>query len=196
MAYTLVVEKQQARIVFVKDSAAPLLTDALWPSTSHNYVLWPKSVGAAVFASPWNHVISDGVIVQSPCTYASVARQNAMKGELLVHLARAVNRNRRLVCKEYLLVQDIVYEKKFVAASEFIRTGQSSNMAWLTAASENSGLSLLQEANQIVFRHTQADNILLDSETKRQTFTRRILQSTATDADALRAEITSYERKG
>lgn len=196
MSYTIVVEKREARIVFIRNSAAPLLTDALWPSTSHNYVLWPKLVASSVWASPWNHVITNDVIVPSPCSYAVVARQNSVKGELLVHLARAINRNRRLVCKEYLLVQDIVYEKKFVAAADFIRTGASQNMAWLVAASENSGLSLMQEAHQIVFRHTQADNILLDSETQRQTFTRRILRATATDTEALRAEITAYERKG
>lgn len=196
MAYTLVVEKTEARIVCIKDAAAPLLTDSLWPSTSHNYMLWPKIVKTEVFASPWNYVITDGMIVASPCAYASVARQNSIKGELLVHLARAVNRNRRLVCKEYLLAQDTVYEKKFVAASDFIRTGVSQNMAWLQAAAENSGLTLLQEAHQIVFRHTQADNILLNSETQRKDFTKRILQSTATNTDALRAEITAYERKG
>jgi len=198
MAYTLIVEKEEARIVFIRDATAPLLLDALWPPVGYNYLHWPFAVSDEVLAAPWNYVIQGNKIVASTYTFQSNAIENAKRGGLLVQLARATNRHRRMVLKEDIQGQADVYRLKADEATRFLADTQQSPSAfpWLSETAAFESLTLEQSANQIMFRHTQQQAILRHTENQRRWFTRRILTAGVNELETVRTELTDYERRG
>lgn len=198
MAYTLIVEKEEARVVFIRDATTPLLLDALWPPVGYNYLHWPLPVSEEMLLTPWNYFIREGKIVVSKYEFQNKARENALRGGLLVQLARATNRHRRMVFKEDVIGQAEVYRLKTDEATRFLAdTAQNPNLfPWLSETAVFEGFTLEQSANQIMFRHTQSQSILRHTENQRRWFTRRILTAGSNELETVRTELTAYERRG
>lgn len=198
MAYTLIVEKNEARIVFIRDANQPLLLDALWPPVGYNYLFWNKSVDAEVLKTPWLYRIQGEKIVAAPYAFAANAEENARRGQLLVQLARATNRHRRVVLKEDLIGQETIYRLKAEEATRFLAdpTQSQESFPWLREAAAFEGLSIKQAANQVIFRYTQAQQVLRHTENKRRWFTRRILTAASNELATVQRELTEYERRG
>lgn len=198
MAHTLIVEKEEARIVFIREATVPLLLDALWPPVGYNYLQWNGPVDDAVLAAPWNYVIQGNKLVASQYAFQSNAAENARRGGLLVQLARATNRHRRMVLKEDIQGQADVYRLKAEEATRFLADTQQNPISfpWLSETAAFEGLSLEQSANQIMFRHTQSQAVLRHTENQRRWFTRRILTAGSNELETVQTELTSYERRG
>jgi hypothetical protein len=198
MAYTLIVEKEEARVVFIRDAHIPLLLDALWPPVGYNYLLWTGALTEDMLAKPWNYLVQGNKLVSSPYVAEVNAIENALRGGLLVQLARATNRHRRMVFKEDVIGQAEVYRLKTDEATRFlVNTEQNPNdFPWLSETAAFEGLTLEQSANQIMFRHTQSQAVLRHTENQRRWFTRRILTAGGNELETVRTELTAYERRG
>jgi hypothetical protein len=199
MAYTLIVEKSEARVLFIKDASVPLLLDALWPTVAYNYVLYPLVIPSeAILREPWNYVLQGPTFVAKPYPYVENAKENAHRANMLVQLAKATNRHRRMVVKEDLLGQDLVYALKTSEAQRFLAdTSQPPAMfPWLSQEAAFDSMTLAEAANHIIFRHTQAQQILIYTERRRREFTRRILSLGMQELATVQNELTDYERRG
>lgn len=199
MAYTLIVEKSEARVLFVKDASVPLLLDALWPTVAYNYVLYPLPIPSeAILREPWNYVLQGPTFVAKSYPYVDNARENAQRANMLVQLAKATNRHRRMVVKEDLLGQDLVYAIKTSEAQRFLAdvTQPASMFPWLAQDAAFDGMTLAEAANHVIFRHTQAQQILLYTERRRREFTRSILSVGMQELATVQNELTDYERRG
>lgn len=198
MAHTLIVEKEEARVVFIREATVPLLLDALWPPVGYNYLQWHGPVDAAVLTAPWNYIVQGTKFVASPYAFQSNAAENARRGGLLVQLARVINRHRRMVLKEDIQGQAEVYRLKAEEATRFLADTQQSptSFPWLAETAAFEGLSLEQSANQIMFRHTQSQSVLRYTENQRRWFTRRILTAQSNELETVQTELTAYERRG
>lgn len=201
MAYTLVIEKSESRIVFVSDAHDSLLLDALWPTVGYNYWKRTGNLDTAVLKAPWLYVVQQGgAIVAKPYALVKTAEGNNIRGKLLVQLARATNRHRRMVLKEDLIGQDSVYSYKvkdaerYLAASDTVKAHD--RFPWLQDAAEFDSITLEQAANNILFRKTQAEDVLRYTENRRRRLTRRILTTPINELDAVRNDLTEYERRG
>jgi hypothetical protein len=199
MSRTLIVEKcDPPRLAFTADAHAPLLFDALWPSIGFNYLYWSESIDSAVLQAPWNYVIRDNKIVYEPSNNTESARENAARARLLMQLARATNRHRRQFIKEDLLGQDLVYGLKAQEAQRFLTdvNQRPEGFPWLQNAASFEGLTMEQSARQIIFRYTQAQELLNHTENQRRMFTRRILTTPWNQLETVANELRDYERRG
>lgn len=199
MSRTLIVEKcDPPRLAFTADANAPLLFDALWPSIGFNYLYWSEPLDSKVIQAPWNYVIRDNKIVYEPSNNTESARENAARARLLMQLARATNRHRRQFIKEDLLGQDLVYGMKAQEAHRFLQdvNQRPEGFPWLQNAASFEGLTMEQSARQIIFRYTQAQELLNHTENQRRMFTRRILTTPWNQLETVANELRDYERRG
>lgn len=198
MAYTLIVEKTEARIVFIRDAHQPLLLDALWPPVGYNYLFWNKPLADEVLKTPWLYTFQGEKIVATPYAHKQNAEENARRGTLLVQLARATNRHRRTVIKEDLEGQETIYRLKAEEATRFLADPAQSpdSFPWLRESAAFEGLTIQQAANQIIFRYAQTQQVLRYTENQRRWFTRRILTAASNELATVQNELTEYERRG
>jgi hypothetical protein len=199
MPRTLIVEKSNPpRLMFTLDPNAPHLFDALWPSIGFNYLYWGGAIQEAVLQTPWDYVIRDDKIVYEPANNSESARENAARARLLMQLARATNRHRRQFIKEDLIGQDLVYGLKAQEAHRFLQdvNQRPEGFPWLQNAASFEGLTMEQSARQIIFRYTQAQELLNHTENQRRMFTRRILTTPWNQLETVANELRDYERRG
>ena len=199
MPRTLIVEKSNPpRLMFTLDPNAPHLFDALWPSIGFNYLYWGGAIQEAVLQTPWDYVIRDDKIVYEPANNSESARENAARARLLMQLARATNRYRRQVIKEDLVGQDLVYGLKIKEAQRFLENPSQSTdgFPWLVNAATFDQVTVEQAARQIVFRYTQAQELLSHTENQRRYFTRRILTAPWRELETVSTELRVYEHRG
>lgn len=199
MPRTLIVEKvDPPRLAFTFDSNVPHVLDALWPSIGFNYLYWSEPIDTAVLQAPWNYVIRDNKIVYEACNNSEAARESVARAKLLLQLARATNRHRRQVIKEDLIGQDLIYNIKAQEAHRFLAdvTQPAAGFPWLQNAATFEGLTMEQSARQIVFRYTQAHEMLSHTENQRRRFTRLILTTPWRELETVATELRDYERRG
>ena len=199
MPRTLIVEKSDPpRLMFTIDANVPHLFDALWPSIGFNYLYWNEALPQGVFQTPWDFVIRDNKIVYEPYSNSELAKENAARARLLLQLARATNRHRRQVIKEDLIGQDLIYNFKAQEAYRFLAdvNQPAANFPWIQNAATFESLTMEQAARQIVFRYTQAQEMLSHTENQRRRFTKLILTTPWRDLEIVATELRDYERRG
>ena len=199
MPRTLIVEKSDPpRLMFTFDSNVPHLLDALWPSIGFNYLYWSEPIDLQVLQAPWDFVIRDNKIVYDKHRDPELARENAARARLLLQLAKATNRHRRQVIKEDLIGQDLIYGAKTQEAYRYLSdmTQPATNFPWLQNAATFEGLTMEQSARQIIFRHTQTQELLSHTENQRRRFTKLILTTPWRELETVATELRDYERRG
>lgn len=198
--YTIVVDKSDSRLVFVMNAHQPQLFDALWPTVQYNYAMWVGELNQQQRERPWNYVFQGNNLVASEpgSDYAANAAENTRRAHMLIQVARATNRHRRMVLKEDLIGQDLVYQMKTDEAQRFLAdtTQNVDGYPWLLAAANFDNVTVTQAAHQVMFRYTQATQVLQHTENRRRYLTRRILTVPVTKLETVQSELTDYERRG
>ncbi len=184
--------------MFVLPTAKPQLLDALFPSVRYNYVVWTRGFKEGVLNAPWNWVIRDNELVHDLYQHATVAQENARRATLLVQLAQATNRHRRLVQKHGLVEQSTVYEIKTQEARAYLADSVRDPMQYpfLADAAVVHEVTLEQAANLVLMRNIQEHQVLRYTEHQRSLFQRRILETPLASLEQVQKELTEYERRG
>ena len=203
--FTVIVNKTSLRVVFVAHAQAPLLLDALYPPVGYNYITWLGQIDERVRRAPWEYVVSGNEFVKNlddQNTMQSLI-ENQARGMLLLELAKGVNRYRRQVLKEDLLGQDVVYNAKVTEAHAWIAQrdlnmggNTEAHFPWLRDAAAHDGVTLDQAAEAVIFRHTQAMELLRHSERRRRALTRSILETPFNELQRVADEVREYVRRG
>lgn len=201
--FTVIVDKSSLRVVFVAHAQAPLLLDALYPPVGFNYITWLGQVDESVRRAPWEYVVSGNEFVKNTPDRNTMQSliENQARGMLLMELAKGINRYRRQVLKEDLVGQDAVYAAKVREAQSWISlvnmgSANEAHFPWLQEAAAHDSITLTQAAEAIIFRHTQAMELLRHSERRRRALTRSILETPFNELQRVADEVREYVRRG
>lgn len=200
MAFNLVIEKHNRRIIFARDAALPLMVDALFSHVSHSYSIWPGAVPENfTVGTCWQYRLVNNSVVYEPidAQYEPYYIAAAQKGAALQHLRRAVDKHRDFVTKQ-VIGQDQVYLDKSNQADHLLRTSGEINVDLFPYVRDYAvlqGINIRDAAALIRFRYGQQQQILIQSENERMTFTKRILESTSENIDMITREVLEYEQR-
>jgi hypothetical protein len=197
MSTILIVNKSSLKIAFAYAQSQPQMLEALFSTVLFNYLLITQPVDRNVIVEPWKWSIPEGRFERTPCLDIDAAKETVVRANLLMQLAKATNRHRRLVQKQGLFDQSTVYGIKVTEAKTLLDKGKGyTDFPFLADSAEILGCTLEQAANLVLMRHIQETQVLRDTEKQRLLFQRRILETPRAGIDQVQKELTEYERRG
>lgn len=198
-AMLVVVSKETGRLVFVRDASYPHMLHSLWSPVTHNYLLIPEgpSLGTEVRTEPWNFMFVNRQLRKAELQDSAKYALDKAKAETLCALVRAVNRHRRVACKEDILGQSRVYTQLVEEAREFKKHGDNGRYRFLAQAAEIDQIKLAEAASLVLMQNERELEVLLDTEFSRRTLERAILAASTAEALAeVERRVLEYERNG
>ena len=196
MAWSLVTERKTGQIVFGRDSNVPLMLDSLWSPVSYNYVVWVWDSSKLVQENLLLHKVSwnpKPVIIRHDPANLKELQFDQQRGDLLQHVKRSVEKNRRPFLKN-LEGQSEVYRLKVEEAVQFI-SGISGTFPMLEADTSLLNISIENAALLVMMKYQQQKQNFIESENKRRKWVMQILEATESDhLTPIRNELLNYER--
>jgi hypothetical protein len=196
MSFKITVSKATSKVIFATDSAFPLQLDSLCPPSGYSTFIWPYDLDSRIFDQPWLFTFLDGGF-----SYDENNKKDGLyfeQANALLSIAIAINRHRRLVVRDGILGQDLVYEMKAAEAYAFLAgTTDEKDCPMLAQDAAIDGVSFQDAASLVVFRREQSLSYLRNTEVKRRQLIRKVLLCESLEEIAVVSkEIRSYERQG